>query len=322
MLRTINLRSRGHTEKISDKAENDRGTKTDLKRAAQNSDNVLAFSPSIKSQFHQKSAPRRLFARRAASMVPGARVTLTGLKNASFNGKRAVIQPKDEWPPHESRIAVKLESGDTDENTSIAVKPQNLVLASEEVTSSCCFICLEEGTAAMPLLQPGCGCRGTAGHVHELCAIRAAAAEHERAGTWAGKHPWQLCATCKLPFTGALKLALAQEWCRRTAPLAPTDVQRFAARTTMSNALSAAGRLAEAETVVRGNLEAATALHGAEHRHPNLTLIATLTLTPTLSLTRCGAPAHARHDAQPRPAPRRPGTLALALTLTLTLALT
>jgi hypothetical protein len=255
-------------------------------------------------------------------MVPGARVTLTGLKNASFNGKRAVIQPKDEWPPHESRIAVKLESGDTDENTSIAVKPQNLVLASEEVTSSCCFICLEEGTAAMPLLQPGCGCRGTAGHVHELCAIRAAAAEHERAGTWAGKHPWQLCATCKLPFTGALKLALAQEWCRRTAPLAPTDVQRFAARTTMSNALSAAGRLAEAETVVRGNLEAATALHGAEHRHPNLTLIATLTLTPTLSLTRCGAPAHARHDAQPRPAPRRPGTLALALTLTLTLALT
>jgi hypothetical protein len=40
MLRTINLRSRGHTEKISDKAKNDRGTKTDLKRAAQNSDNL------------------------------------------------------------------------------------------------------------------------------------------------------------------------------------------------------------------------------------------------------------------------------------------
>jgi len=34
-----------------------------------------------------------------------------------------------------------------------------------------------------------------------------------------------------------------------------------------SNALSAAGRLAEAEAVVRGNLEAAKALHGAEHRH-------------------------------------------------------
>ena len=195
-----------------------------------------------------------------------ARVTLTGLKsNASLNGKCAVIQPKEEWPPHESRIAVRLEGGDT----RIAVKPQNLVLATEEATSACCFICLEEttGPTAAPLLQTGCGCRGTAGHVHAHCAIRAAAAEHERAGTWAGKHPWQLCATCKLPFTGALKLALAQEWCRRTEPLARTDVQRFAARTTLSNALSAAGRLAEAETVVRDNLEAATALHGAEHRH-------------------------------------------------------
>ena len=203
--------------------------------------------------------------------VPGARVTLIGLKsNASLNGKCAVIQPKEEWPPHESRIAVRLEGGDS-ENMRIAVKLQNLVLATEEATSACCFICLEEATGptAAPLLQTGCGCRGTAGHVHALCAMRAAAAEHERAGTWAGKHPWQLCATCKIPFTGALKLALAQEWCRRTEPLARTDVQRFAARTTMSNALSAAGRLAEAEVVVRGNLE--------------LTL--TLTLTLTLALT-------------------------------------
>ena len=243
-------------------------------------------------------------------LVPGARVTLTGLKsNASLNGKRAVIQPKAEWPAHESRIAVRLEGGESTESTertSIAVKPQNLVPASEEAASSCCFICLEEptdttdtDTAAVPLLQPGCGCRGTAGHVHELCAIRAATAEHERAGTWAGKHPWQLCATCKIPFTGALKLALAQEWCRRTEPLARTDVQRFAARTTMSNALSAAGRLAEAETVVRGNLEAATALHGAEHRH--LTLPLTRTRTRTRPLTR---------------------TLTRTLTLTLTLTLT
>ena len=160
--------------------------------------------------------------------VPGARVTLIGLKsNASINGRCAVVQPKEEWPPHESRIAVRLEGGDS-ENMRIAVKPQNLVLATEEATSACCFICLEEATGptAAPLLQTGCGCRGTAGHVHALCAMRAAAAEHERAGTWAGKHPWQLCATCKLPFTGALKLALAQEWCRRTEPLPPTDVQR------------------------------------------------------------------------------------------------
>ena len=165
-------------------------------------------------------------------LVPGARVTLTGLKsNASLNGKCAVIQPKEEWPPHESRIAVRLEGGDT-ENISIAVKPQNLMLASEEAASPCCFICLEEsaGTAAIPLLQTGCGCRGTAGHVHELCAIRAAAAEHERAGTWAGKHPWQLCAMCKLPFTGALKLSLAQEWCRRTELTLALTLARARAR--------------------------------------------------------------------------------------------
>ena len=65
-----------------------------------------------------------------------------------------------------------------------------------------------------------------------------------------------------------------------------TDVQRFAARTTMSNALSAAGRLAEAETVVRGNLEAATALHGAEHQHLTRTRTRTRTLTLTLTLIR------------------------------------
>ena len=167
---------------------------------------------------------------------PGALVTLTGLKsNASLNGKRAVILSEDEWPPHEGRVAVRLEGGNT-ESTSIAVKPQNLVLASE--LSSCCFICLEPAdTAAMPLSQPGCSCRGSAGHVHELCALRAAAAEHERAGTWAGKHPWQLCATCKIPFTGTLKLALAQEWCRRTELLALTDVQRFAARTALASRL-------------------------------------------------------------------------------------
>ena len=107
---------------------------------------------------------------RELQFVPGARVTLTGLKsNASLNGKCAVIQPKEEWPPHESRIAVRLEGGDT----RIAVKPQNLVLATEEATSACCFICLEEATGptASPLLQTGCGCRGTAGHVHELPAL-------------------------------------------------------------------------------------------------------------------------------------------------------
>ena len=118
--------------------------------------------------------------------MPGARVTLTGLKsNASLNGKCAVIQPKEEWPPHESRIAVRLEGGDT----RIAVKPQNLVLATEEATSACCFICLEEttGPTAAPLLQTGCGCRGTAGHVHAHLAT-SSTSSHTNQQSWLYLH--------------------------------------------------------------------------------------------------------------------------------------
>ena len=144
---------------------------------------------------------------------------------------------------------------------SIAVKPANL-----KQVEPACIICLEGGCDERngELIALGCGCRGSSGFVHEQCAIQAAAAQQERAGTWSGpigKHPWQLCPTCKLPYTGALKLALAQEWCRRTEALAPEDTQRFAARTALGNALSAAGRLAEAEALVRANLGVVSRLH-------------------------------------------------------------
>ena len=81
-----------------------------------------------------------------------------------------------------------------------------------------------------------------------------------------GKHPWQLCATCSVPYTGQLKLVLAREWCRRSASLPAAAPELFAARTSLGNALSASGALAEAEAVVRDNLQAAEAAHGAEHR--------------------------------------------------------
>ena len=71
----------------------------------------------------------------------------------------------------------------------------------------------------------------------------------------------------KVPYTGPLKLSLAREWCRRTDALAPEDTQRFAARTTLGNALSASGAIAEAIDVVRGNLEVVTGLQGEEHPH-------------------------------------------------------
>ena len=36
-----------------------------------------------------------------------------------------------------------------------------------------------------------------------------------------------MCPTCRLPYTGPLRLALAQEWCRRTETLAQDDQQRM-----------------------------------------------------------------------------------------------
>ena len=128
-----------------------------------------------------------------------------------------------------------------------------------------CFVCLGY---EQPLLATGCGCRGSAGKVHVHCAIQCAAAAQERAGTALGpKAPWQKCATCGLPYTGELKLKLAEEWVRRA--MESNDggpIVLFAARTSLGNALAAGGRLAEAEVVARSNLETATAVYGAEHR--------------------------------------------------------
>ena len=124
------------------------------------------------------------------------------------------------------------------------------------------------------------------GWVHESCALQAAAAQQERHGTWAGaaKFPWQKCPTCSIPYTGVLKLALAREWCLRTDRLFPTDdTQRFAARTTLGNALSASGKIEEAIEVVKGNLKTITDRRGPEHPHTLGTLSLSLSLSVCLS---------------------------------------
>ena len=201
-----------------------------------------------------------------APPAPGDEVVVIGLRgNPEFNGQRAVVKPLADWPDN-GRVPVLLVHQQGQVSIQLAVKPANL-----KAVEPACIICLESqgGEQRDKLLALGCGCRGSSGFVHERCAVQAAAAQQERAGTWSGpvgKHPWQLCPTCRLPYTGALKLALAQEWCRRTEALNARDTQRFAARTTLGNALSAAGKLAEAEVVVRGNLETVTELHGSEHR--------------------------------------------------------
>jgi tetratricopeptide (TPR) repeat protein len=197
---------------------------------------------------------------------PGSEVVLTGLQGMpELNGERGVVQPTSAWPADHSRIAVMLKCGPKDGKRCIAVRPANL-----KASSTACVICLEEreGEDGSALLATGCACRGSSGWMHERCAIQAAAARQGRAG-WAaeGGYPWRQCHTCKLPYTGAMFLALAREWCRRTAHLEVTERERFAARTTLGNALSAAGNLSEAEKVVRSNLETMIALNGPEHPH-------------------------------------------------------
>lgn len=97
-----------------------------------------------------------------------------------------------------------------------------------------------------------------------------------RGGAGALRHPWRVCTTCKVAFTGPLRLALAREWCRRTAQLPPKHTQHFAARTTLGNALAAAGELAEAAEVVARNLDSAAALvaDAVLKRSPPNTLVA------------------------------------------------
>ena len=199
----------------------------------------------------------------ASFPTPGSDVMVVGLSaNAQFNGEQGVVQDRELWPDN-GRVAVLLPN--VEPPKSLSIRASNL-----RAWVRSCFVCLEHDDGeSSPLLQTGCGCRGSAGWIHGRCAILAASAQQERAhGDWAGigKHPWQRCPTCHVPYTGPLKLTLAHEWCRRTEHLPASDLQRFAARTTLGNALQAAGELHAAEAVVRSSLEAAKALHGPESR--------------------------------------------------------
>jgi hypothetical protein len=185
----------------------------------------------------------------ALDFAPGDEVEIFGLKSSpELNGKRGTVRPRDAW--RSDRIAVLL--NDSKPPQSVAVKPTNMKLVPA------CRICYGDDVDELLLLS-GCGCRGSSGHLHATCAVQAAASNPRLR---------QICAMCKVPYSGALKLALAEDWCRRTAHLdAAADMERFAARTMLSNALSALGKNAEAEEVVRGLIAAATARHGAEHPH-------------------------------------------------------
>ena len=133
----------------------------------------------------------------------GSEVVICGLKGkAELNGEHGVVQPKSTWPAN-GRVAVLLV--DQVPQRTIAIKAVNLKPVGPR-----CGVCLSAendgdvsgdgsnnaASVGGKLLPMGCGCRGSSGWVHAACAVQAAAAQQERAGTWAGdrgRYPWQLC---------------------------------------------------------------------------------------------------------------------------------
>ena len=153
------------------------------------------------------------------------------------------MRPRDLWPTHEGRVGIQLRDPP---KSALAVKPCNLRPAPPA-----CFICLERssgsGDELGELLSPGCGCRGSAGRVHERCAVHAAAAEHARLAP--GRASIRgVCPACKLPCgraeAGARRgvvRACGRARRRRDGRRRPRALRGAHA---LSNALSASGRLA------------------------------------------------------------------------------
>ena len=75
-----------------------------------------------------------------------------------------------------------------------------------------CTICFEPGTAANPVFQKGCACRGNLGCAHLSCMkAMGLAMEVPPLQT----HNWWRCSVCKLAYSGPVHQALAKEWYNR-----------------------------------------------------------------------------------------------------------
>ena len=104
----------------------------------------------------------------ACFIDPGDEVTIFGLQGKpELNGEHGVVEPLASWPSN-GRVAVRLQST----KRAFSIKADNLKLLGPT-----CFICLERDREY--LVGMGCGCRGSAGWVHESCALKAAAAQQE-----------------------------------------------------------------------------------------------------------------------------------------------
>jgi len=131
-----------------------------------------------------------------------------------------------------------------------------------DVVDARCFICFDGVTegGARPI-RSGCACRGEAGLAHVDCRAKAAEAR--------GPHPsvWWLCATCKQPFTGSMRMGLAQAYWSRVRDLAEEDMRRQTAAHNLASCLYEHGRVEEAEQMQRELHEVQKRTLGAEHPH-------------------------------------------------------
>ena len=193
-------------------------------------------------------------------MEPGARVRVHSLKAATaqqHNGKTATLgaflEDKGRWTVTMSYSGAEL-----------SCKPENVELLAAEGDEAVgrCFICFEESTeGSTPPIQSGCACRGDAGLAHLDCRVKAAEARFPPPSVW-----W-VCQTCNQPFTGDMRVGLAEAYWSRVQCFAEEDGRRVSAAHNLARCRFEQGRLTEAETLQREVYEVHKQGLGPEHAY-------------------------------------------------------
>jgi hypothetical protein len=129
----------------------------------------------------------------------------------------------------------------------------------DESEAGACIICLCDDPSP---IQSGCACRSDAGLAHVECRAEDAAHRMKISNREDG---WWKCGTCGRNFTGAMQPGLAVALCSASQRLPKENKQRLAADMNLANALSAHGKLTEAEATCREVLPVQQRVLGPEH---------------------------------------------------------
>ena len=167
--------------------------------------------------------------------------------------------------------AINVSPTDVEEEAALAKLAESYRIPHEgetvEADDARCFICFdgitEEG--ARPI-RSGCACRGEAGLAHLECRVKDAEARGP------APHVWWLCATCKQPFTGPMRMGLAEANWSRMRDLPEDDIMRKTAAHNLASSLYEQGRVGEAEKMQRDLYEVQLRELGPQHPHTLLAL--------------------------------------------------